>query len=424
VLLGAGCLLAAAVPAVYFKDHDHRFWVGFDGSDHLAAFTGLSVGGDEPSRTVQTGVTRKGFDGEVDAEVLDALDQGVKALNGDDALRLAEALGDPQRYQELASPQVVHTGTATLAAGDCLADADDDAGGPELCRNPHAAEVYAVVKSPFHLYPDGEQSKPLKAFGDAACRWQFQQFVGLKVGQSELEPFERLPTRDDWDAGTRSVACLLRSHAELPLVGSVGASRRIFADYFPGSTGWAKAGNTDRCELLASNGETLALNKNRQQFSRRTGLRCVAVPPPTLLDPGLLGDVRLGVTPRFGGGSRSTDRVGFVCRQNSQAEYHLTIARDGYWRIQKKLLGAEPQRLNEGHSRFPADRLRTLQAVCSGGEDGSPVRLELWANNRRIGKAGDPGDPLPSGTAGVVIVADDPESFTGTFDDFTVASAA
>ena len=81
--------------------------------------------------------------------------------------------------------------------------------------------------------------------------------------------------------------------------------------------------------------------------------------------------------------------------------YHLTVARDGTWRIEKVADG-QLITLSFGRTKgaIPATGLISLRAVCTGGEQGKPVQLALWGNGGKLlGRAADP-DPLPLGRSG------------------------
>jgi hypothetical protein len=124
----------------------------------------------------------------------------------------------------------------------------------------------------------------------------------------------------------------------------------------------------------------------------------------------------------------NTNRLGFVCREGDGARYHLTVARDGSWRIEKKIDGRNLVTLaTSGADTTPIKGPVSLRAQCTGGEDGSSVGLKLWVlrgtNAKLLGAATDSEDPLTAGTVGLAIVAADPGNFQVTFDDF-VAKAA
>ena len=71
--------------------------------------------------------------------------------------------------------------------------------------------------------------------------------------------------------------------------------------------------------------------------------------------------------------------MGFVCREGDRSRYHLTVARDGAWRIEKVTDG-QLTTLSSGRKKgvIPAMGLISLRAVCTGGEQGKPVQLALW----------------------------------------------
>jgi hypothetical protein len=96
-----------------------------------------------------------------------------------------------------------------LAFGTCL-----QAGGrgaPSLpCNQPHSAEVYGVASVPYNRFPDTRSISPLKDFAEGVCPSLFAAYVGLPQERTELEADWFVPTKNDWAAGARAVACVLK----------------------------------------------------------------------------------------------------------------------------------------------------------------------------------------------------------------------
>jgi hypothetical protein len=204
-------------------------------------------------------------------------------------------------------------------------------------------------------------------------------------------------------------------------------SKLVFVDDFTHSQ-WAKDGdNSRRCQVQYPGDETRVLAKGGKGFldPKEAGLLCVATPTDDSLDVDMVADTRLTVTVATDEPAGAGDRVGFACREGDRSRYHLTVARDGAWRIEKVIDG-QLTTLSSGRKKgvIPATGLMSLRAACTGGEQGKPAQLALWGNGGKLlGRAADP-DPLPLGAVGVAIVAADPEPFSAAFDDFAVAAIA
>lgn len=413
--------LAVLAPAIYLEGRGLVSWVETDGDDRLVVFTGNATDGVEPRETTATGVSI----GRIPSGLREALHKGVRADSPHDAAELVSRLTDPRLYDQMTAARALADGEPPMPVGSCLNRAPFGDGWVRAdCADAHDAELYAVLTSPFRVFPAANGGNALADFGKAACQKQFTSFVGISDGSSTLNAVEDVPTRDEWADGTQEVACLLEGPAGSKLQGSMGGTRRIFADSFSAPGAWSEHGDDQRCVVHAPRRGLLPVTKDAKPGDDRTGVRCVAVPASNRLASDLVANATVTVKAAFGAGIRDTDRIGLVCRQDGNSEYNLTVRRDRTWLIQKKVLGKRPvdvQVVRDGGTLAPRwQELRTLQAACTDTRDGVGVRLQLRANGKLLGEAMDQGDPLVSGTVGVIIVADDPDAFTGTFDNLTV----
>jgi hypothetical protein len=90
---------------------------------------------------------------------------------------------------------------------------------------------------------------------------------------------------------------------------------------------------------------------------------------------------------------------GVICRYQRTGDlYWFNITNNGYYGINKKLRGriVRLQRPVQTNAMRPT-ALNHIQATCAQGGDGSPVKLVLWVNGRRIAEVTDHEDPLPAG---------------------------
>jgi hypothetical protein len=89
------------------------------------------------------------------------------------------------------------------------------------CRQPHDAEVFAIV-------PLGGQALPAEAelerLADNACTAQFRVYVGVAPEASRLDFDWWAPTKESWASGGRTVMCALQNADASRLVGSMHAS--------------------------------------------------------------------------------------------------------------------------------------------------------------------------------------------------------
>jgi Septum formation len=316
-----------------------------------------------------------------------------------------------------------------LSFGTCLQAAQRGAASVP-CTGPHGAEIYRVASVPYSRFPDTGSSSLLKEFAAGACPPPFASYVGLSQEQTQLQADWFVPTERDWADGARAVACVLKPAPAVEFLHPARGSKQIFIDDFTQAGLWSRDSDSKpRCLVDYGNDETLSIaNGLKSEYERaETGLLCAATPSSTSLDPGKVRDVQLSVTATAPTAAPNTNRVGFVCREGDGARYHLTVARDGSWRIEKKIDGRNLVSLASGADATPISGPISLHAQCTGGADGSPVRLKLWilrgTNAKLLGAATDSEEPLTAGTVGLAIVAADPGNFQVTFDDF-VAKAA
>ena len=94
-----------------------------------------------------------------------------------------------------------------LTVGDCLRFS----GLPTVpCSEPHTEEVYAVVNLPEGDFPGDEA---IIAQVEDSCFAEFEEFVGLSYEESVLEIGLYPPVEEMWDAGERSVVCVVSDPA-------------------------------------------------------------------------------------------------------------------------------------------------------------------------------------------------------------------
>ena len=117
--------------------------------------------------------------------------------------------------------------TEDLAVGDCFDDPfvgdfsfDTDREIAVVdCAEPHDLEVFDV----FRL---DEYSDPGTMFEDTdeACIEAFEDFVGIDYYRSELLVYTYYPSRESWDAGTRTVTCAVNDFG--PTTGTLRGANR------------------------------------------------------------------------------------------------------------------------------------------------------------------------------------------------------
>ena len=421
-ILALAAVAAILGPTVYLRDHNYQVWARIDpATGQIAAFRGLHPA---RARLVQSTLLTEA---DVPAPLRRQLHDGVPAIDTRDALRLANDL--VVAYDLPVNTRSFPYGGTKLALGTCLEAAER--GAPSApCDQPHSAEVYGVASVPYDRFPDAGSISPLKDFAEGVCPSLFAAYVGLPQERTELEADWFVPTWSDWAAGARAVACVLKPAPGREFLHPARESKQVLVDDFAYAGKWSRDLNSKpRCDVEYPGDGTLSIaNGTRQEYEREeTGLLCVATPSFSSVDSDNVRDVQVSVTATAPTDAPSTNRVGFVCREGDHARYHLTAARDGSWRIEKKIDGRNVVPLaTSGADITPITGPISLRAECSGGEDGSPGRLKLWklgGNKAKLLGAATDDNPLAGGTVGLAIVAADPGSFQVSFDDF-VAKAA
>jgi hypothetical protein len=124
-------------------------------------------------------------------------------------------------------------------------------------------------------------------------------------------------------------------------------------------------------------------------------------------------DVGYGVFCRFTGNPQDL---------TSQTFYEMQVLDSGVFVIQKYVHGA--YFILRGPAKNPAirsDQVNRVRGECTGGQNGQPVMLSLWANDHLLGQAPDPSHPLPpAGRVGVLTAAYKHVPVDVVFDDFLV----
>ncbi|HEY5987856.1 MAG TPA: hypothetical protein VIV12_16005, partial [Streptosporangiaceae bacterium] len=126
-------------------------------------------------------------------------------------------------------------------------------------------------------------------------------------------------------------------------------------------------------------------------------------------------DVGYGIFCRFTGNPQDA---------TTQAFYELEIRDNGSFVIQKFVHGA--WHVLQAPRKDPAIRtgqVNRLRGECTGGQNGQPVTLSLWANDHLLNRVSDRSEPLPAaGEVGVLIATYDHVPIDVVFDDFIVYS--
>lgn len=112
-----------------------------------------------------------------------------------------------------------------LEVGDCLSSEQLDTSAVASiealdCADEHDGEVYGE-----HVFPDGDYpgEDEVADASDAACREQFESFVGVAYDDSSLYYTSLHPTADGWrTADDRTALCVLL--IEAPITGSLHGS--------------------------------------------------------------------------------------------------------------------------------------------------------------------------------------------------------
>jgi serine/threonine protein kinase len=135
-------------------------------------------------------------------------------------------------------------------------------------------------------------------------------------------------------------------------------------------------------------------------------------------------DVRVWVEATVVAEGSGGNHFGLACYVNEDSNYYLVIGSDGRWQIQKiSQIGDGFDVLDRGRGAF-ADGEATyeIEALCRGGQDGTPVTLTLSVNGQPVGTATDTEAPIPSGAVG--IYADGQPGLVIEFDEFVFEDLA
>jgi len=151
--------------------------------------------------------------------LLPALGAGLLLLS----LTACLGAGDPKR--DAASGDITEAADADVLAlrvGDCLVMSDVAEGLVDSvptvpCSDPHDGEVYAEKVLAGDALPADADDQ-----ADEFCVTEFESFVGLPYADSVLSMAVLRPTEDSWDAGDRTVQCIV--HAVEDVTGSLAGA--------------------------------------------------------------------------------------------------------------------------------------------------------------------------------------------------------
>jgi hypothetical protein len=145
-------------------------------------------------------------------------------------------------------------------------------------------------------------------------------------------------------------------------------------------------------------------------------------------------NARLGieVSARRSAGARDAG-YGIFCRftgdwrdLRTQSFYELEVRDSGSFVIQKFVHGAYHALRVSGPkaSAIRTGQVNHLQGECTGGQNGQPVTLSLWANDQLLARVSDRSEPLPAtGEVGLLASTYDNPPVDVVFDDFVVYAA-
>ena len=145
-------------------------------------------------------------------------------------------------------------------------------------------------------------------------------------------------------------------------------------------------------------------------------------------------NARLGieVSGRRSAGARDAG-YGIFCRftgdwrdLRTQSFYELEVRDSGSFVIQKFVHGAYHALQVSGPkaSAIRTGQVNHLQGECTGGQNGQPVTLSLWANDQLLARVSDRSEPLPAtGEVGLLASTYDNPPVDVVFDDFVVYAA-
>lgn len=123
----------------------------------------------------------------------------------------------------------VETSIFDIVSGDCFSIAsleEIETVRVVPCDQPHVYEVFAVVEHPAgedEPYPGRDDTLE---YSDAACRDEFEPYVGASYETSDLFITSVYPSAATWSLGDRAITCMLRAEDERRLTGSARDSGR------------------------------------------------------------------------------------------------------------------------------------------------------------------------------------------------------
>lgn len=115
-----------------------------------------------------------------------------------------------------------------LRSGDCfdLKDSSSDLiANVEIlpCAEEHEYEMFFVGGLPAGPFPSEDE---INAYADENCIGAFEEYVGTRYEDSELEIFLLAPSEAAWNTGDQSIQCAIHHPAIQRLTGSQFGSRR------------------------------------------------------------------------------------------------------------------------------------------------------------------------------------------------------
>lgn len=97
----------------------------------------------------------------------------------------------------------------SFTAGDCLDLTGSGAASGETvvpCSEPHDEEAFYTFDLSGGAFPGDD---PMWTAVEQNCGPQFEMFIGLEYTASALDWFFHAPDRQSWDAGARTVVCVV-----------------------------------------------------------------------------------------------------------------------------------------------------------------------------------------------------------------------
>jgi hypothetical protein len=136
---------------------------------------------------------------------------------------------EPAARPSSAAGHGVETSIFEIEAGDCFTIAGlDEIETVDVvpCDEPHVYEAFAVVEHPAgddEPYPGEDETLE---YSDAACRDEFEGYVGTSYDDSDLVITSVYPSSATWSLGDRAITCALRAEDERELTDSARGSGR------------------------------------------------------------------------------------------------------------------------------------------------------------------------------------------------------